>query len=54
MDIRHDQVFKGFVTQGAAMVNAVDWLNTRLWMDGEQRGQAPAIMRVGVNGFPGD
>jgi maltose phosphorylase len=36
MDIRHDQVFKGFVTQGAAMVNAVDWLYTRLWVDGEQ------------------
>ena len=36
MDIRHDQLFKGFVTQGAAMVNAVDWLYTRLWVDGEQ------------------
>ena len=36
MDIHHDQVFKGFVTQGAAMINAVDWLYTRLWVDGEQ------------------
>jgi maltose phosphorylase len=36
MDIHHDQVFKGFVTEGAAMVNAVDWLYTRLWVDGEQ------------------
>jgi maltose phosphorylase len=36
MDIHHDQVFKGFVTSGAAMVNAVDWLYTRLWVDGEQ------------------
>jgi maltose phosphorylase len=36
MDIRHDQVFKGFVTQGAAMINTVDWLYTRLWVDGEQ------------------
>jgi maltose phosphorylase len=36
MDIRHDQLFKGFVTQGAAMINAVDWLFTRLWVDGEQ------------------
>jgi maltose phosphorylase len=36
MDIHHDQVFKGFVTQGAAMLNAVDWLYTRLWVDGEQ------------------
>jgi maltose phosphorylase len=36
MDIHHDQVFKGFVTQGAAMVNAVDWLHTRIWVDGEQ------------------
>jgi maltose phosphorylase len=36
MDIRHDQLFKGFVTEGAAMVNAVDWLYTRLWVDGEQ------------------
>jgi hypothetical protein len=30
MDICHDQLFKGFVTQGAAMLNAVDWLYTRL------------------------
>jgi maltose phosphorylase len=36
MDIRHDQLFKGFVTQGAAMLNAVDWLYTRLRVDGEQ------------------
>src|SRR5512146_1767310 len=36
MDIRHDQVFKGFVTQGAAMINAVDWLHTRIRVDGEQ------------------
>jgi maltose phosphorylase len=36
MDIHHDQVFKGFVTQGAAMINAVDWLCTRLRVDGEQ------------------
>ena len=36
MDIHHDQIFKGFVTQGAAMLNAVDWLHTRLWVDGEQ------------------
>lgn len=36
MDIRHDQLFKGFVTQGAAMINAVDWLHTRLRVDGEQ------------------
>lgn len=36
MDIHHDQVFKGFVTEGAAMGNAVDWLYTRLWVDGEQ------------------
>ena len=36
MDIHHDQVFKGFITQGAAMLNAVDWLYTRLWVDGEQ------------------
>jgi maltose phosphorylase len=36
MDICHDQLFKGFVTQGAAMLNAVDWLYTRLRVDGEQ------------------
>jgi maltose phosphorylase len=36
MDIRHDQLFKGFITQGAAMINTVDWLYTRLWVDGEQ------------------
>src|SRR5512146_2522664 len=36
MDIRHDQLFKGFITQGAAMLNAVDWLHTRIQVDGEQ------------------
>ena len=36
MDIRHDQLFKGFITQGAAMINTVDWLYTRLWVDGEK------------------
>lgn len=36
MDIHHDQVFKGFITRGAAMINAVDWLYTRIWVDGEQ------------------
>lgn len=36
MDIRHDQLFKGLISQGAAMINAVDWLFTRLWLDGEQ------------------
>jgi maltose phosphorylase len=36
MDIHHDQLFKGFVTQGAAMLNAVDWLYTRLWVGEEQ------------------
>jgi maltose phosphorylase len=42
MDIHHDQLFKGFVTQGAAMINAVDWLYTRLWVDGEQLDLAKA------------
>ncbi|MGB8215099.1 MAG: glycosyl hydrolase family 65 protein [Anaerolineales bacterium] len=36
MDIHHDQIFKGFITQGAAMINTADWLHTRLWVDGEQ------------------
>jgi maltose phosphorylase len=36
MDIHHDQLFKGFVTQGGAMLNAVDWLYARLRVDGEQ------------------
>ena len=36
MDIRHDQLFKGFITKGAAMINAVDWLYTRVWVDGEK------------------
>jgi len=35
MDIRHDQLFKGFVSQGAAMINAVDWLFTRIRVGGE-------------------
>jgi maltose phosphorylase len=43
MDIRHDQLFKGFVTQGAAMINAVDWLYTRLWVDGERLDLAKSV-----------
>jgi maltose phosphorylase len=36
MDVQHDQTFKGFVTQGASMINTVDWLYTRITLDGEQ------------------
>ena len=45
MDIHHDQVFRGFVTQGAAMPNAVDWLYTRLRVDGEQLDLATSAHR---------
>ena len=36
MDINHPQVFKGFITEGATMLNAVDWLYTRISIDGEE------------------
>ncbi len=35
MPIQHPQVFKGFVTRRAFGVNTVDWLHTRLVVDGE-------------------
>ncbi len=35
MDIKYPQVFKGFITEGATMINAVDWLYTRISIDGE-------------------
>ncbi|MGE5582394.1 MAG: glycoside hydrolase family 65 protein [Bacillota bacterium] len=36
MDIKYPQVFKGFITEGATMINAVDWLYTRINVDGEE------------------
>lgn len=36
MDIKYPQVFKGFITEGATMINAVDWLYTRINLDGEE------------------
>jgi maltose phosphorylase len=36
MDIKYPQVFKGFITEGATMINAVDWLYTRISLDGEE------------------
>lgn len=35
LDFKYPQVFKGFVSKGATMPNAVDWLYTRIWLDGE-------------------
>ena len=35
MDVRHPQVFKGFIEQMAFSVNSVDWLYTRLRLDDE-------------------
>ncbi|NLO74974.1 MAG: family 65 glycosyl hydrolase, partial [candidate division WS1 bacterium] len=35
-DFHHPQTFKGFATRGTFMVNSVDWLHARLWIDGEQ------------------
>ncbi len=36
MDIKYPQKFKGFITEGATMINAVDWLYTRITLDGEE------------------
>lgn len=36
MDIKYPQVFKGFITEGATMINAVDWLYTRISLDDEE------------------
>jgi maltose phosphorylase len=36
MDIKHPQVFKGFITEGATMINTVDWLYTRISLDDEE------------------
>ncbi len=35
LDVKYPQVFKGFVTEVAAMITAVDWLYTRITLDGE-------------------
>jgi maltose phosphorylase len=35
LDVKHPQVFKGFITEAAAMITAVDWLYTRITLDGE-------------------
>ena len=35
LDVKYPQVFKGFVTEAAAMITAVDWLYTRIILDGE-------------------
>jgi maltose phosphorylase len=35
LDVNYPQVFKGFVTEAATMITAVDWLYTRITLDGE-------------------
>jgi maltose phosphorylase len=35
LDVKYPQVFKGFVSEVAAMITAVDWLHTRIAVDGE-------------------
>lgn len=35
LPIQHDQFFKGMITRGGAMITAVDWLYTRIRIDGE-------------------
>ena len=35
LDVNYPQVFKGFVTEAASMITAVDWLYTRITLDGE-------------------
>ncbi len=36
LDIGHDQFFKGMIDKSGAMINTVDWLYTRITIDGEQ------------------
>ena len=36
LEIGHDQFFKGMIDKSGAMINAVDWLYTRIAIDGEQ------------------
>ncbi len=36
MDINYPQIFKGFITEGATMINSVDWLYTLISLDGEE------------------
>lgn len=47
MDFKYTQKFKGFVDKGAFMINAVDWLYTRIVLDGETLDLAA----VSVSGF---
>jgi maltose phosphorylase len=35
LDVKYPQVFKGFVSEAAAMITAVDWLFTRITIDSE-------------------
>jgi maltose phosphorylase len=35
LDVKYPQAFKGFVSEVAAMITAVDWLYTRISVDGE-------------------
>ncbi len=35
LDVKYPQIFKGFVTEAAAMITALDWLYTRITLDGE-------------------
>ena len=36
LEISHDQIFKGMVDKSGAMINAVDWLYTRITVDDER------------------
>lgn len=36
LEIGHDQFFKGMIDKSGAMINAVDWLYTRITVDGER------------------
>jgi maltose phosphorylase len=44
LDVKYPQVFKGFVTEVAAMITAVDWLYTRITLDGETLDLATATV----------
>ncbi|NJM14366.1 MAG: hypothetical protein HC896_02405 [Bacteroidales bacterium] len=44
-NIQHPQLFKGMVTKGHFMVNAADWLYTRITLDSQPLNMAQAVVR---------
>ena len=46
LDVKYPQVFKGFVTEVAAMITAVDWLYTRITSTGRPSTSRPPHSRT--------